>query len=170
MKSFDILINYKNNKDLKKCCLVHTLLTIEITFCNKKEDLLLSNFLELYPKTLIHFLHECTDFNGKDINMSYERLIQKYEKNNLIENNSKLQIKELLKLVELPNNNYTTFDNFLQDFEILYKNMNINSDEFNNLLKRKKIISSLSRAFNIKKQDLLKYFLQIMKNNDEKYY
>lgn len=53
LKSFNIFINNKNNRELKKCCLIHTLLTIEILFCDKKEELLLSNFLELYPKILI---------------------------------------------------------------------------------------------------------------------
>jgi hypothetical protein len=41
---------------------------------------------------------------------------------------------------------------------------------FNYSLKKKKIISSLSRAFKIKKEELLKYFIKIIRNNDEKYY
>ena len=170
MKSFDIIINNKNNKDLKRCCLVHTLLTNEILFCDKKEDLLFSNFLELYPKTLIQFLHECTEFNGKNINQSFERLIQKRETNNYGEQNTKVQVKELLRLIELPKNKYCNFNEFLYNLEILYKNLDINSDMFNYSLKKKKIISSLSRAFKIKKEELLKYFLKIIRNNDEKYY
>jgi len=170
IKSFDILINNKNNKDLKKCCLIHTLLTIEILFCDKKEDLLLSNFLELYPKIFIQFLHECTDFNGKNINQTFERLCKLKDNKDNNEKNLKIQIKELLKIVELPTNNYCRFDKFLQNFEILYKNFNINPDIFNHSLKKKKIISSLSRVFHIQKKELVKYFLQIIKNTDEKYY
>ena len=160
MKSFDIFINdKKNNKELKKCCLVHTLLTIEILFADKKRDLLLSNFLELYPKTLIQFLHECTDFKGKNSYQSYERLIK--IKDNY---NTKIAIKELLKIIELPKNNYCKLSEFLMNFEILYKNFNINSDSFKNSLKRKKIISLLSRTFNIKKEKFLEYFLRIIDN------
>ena len=169
MKSFDKLINHKNN-ELKKCCLVHTLLTIEILFCSKQEDLLLSKFLELYPKPLIQFLHDCTDFNGKNSNQSYERLNQKKENTNSNEINLKIEVKELLKLVELPKNNYCKFEKFLENFEILYKNFNIIPDAFNYSLKKKKILSNLSRAFNIEKEEGIKTFLQIIKNNDEKYY
>ena len=169
-KSFNIFINNKNNKDLKKCCLIHTLLTIELLFCDKKEDLLLSNFLELYPKILIQFLHECTDFNGKNTNATFERLYKQNEKKNIDDKNSKVQIKELLKIVELPKNNYCRLDKFLQNFEILYKNFNINPDTFNYSLKKKKIISNLSRGFQIKKEEFVKYLLQIIKNNDEKCY
>ena len=167
LKSFNILMNNKNNKDFKKCCLIHTLLTIEILFCDKKEDLLLSNFLELYPKILIQFLHECTDFNGKNTYQTFERLYNKKENKNY---NDKIQIKDLLKIIELPKNNYCRFDKFLQDFEILYKNFNINPDIFNYSLKKKKIISTLSRGFHIQKEDLVRYILQIIKNNDEKCY
>ena len=162
MKSFDILIHNKNNKDLKKCCLIHTLITIEILFCDKKEDLLLSNFLELYPKTLIQLLHECTDFKGKNINQTFERLIQ-----SKVKYDSKIQMKELLKLVELPNNNYCKLSDFLRNFEILYKNFNINFYYFNNCLKKKKIISCLSRTFNIKKEELVNFFLKIIYNAEK---
>ncbi len=160
MKSFDIFINNKKNKELKKCCLIHTLLTIEILFCDKKEDLLISNFLELYPKSLIQFLHECTDFKGKNANQSYERLIQKKDNNN-----TKINIKELLKIIELPKNDYCKLTEFLRNFEILYKNFIINSDTFKNFLKKKKIISCLSRTFNIKKEKLFEYFLHIIDND-----
>ena len=164
MKSFDIFINdKKNNKELKKCCLVHTLLTIEILFADKKRDLLLSNFLELYPRTLIQFLHECTDFNGKNSNQSYERLMGIKDNNN-----SKIAIKELLKIIELPKNSYCELSEFLKSFEILYKNFSINSDGFKNSLKKKKIISCLSRTFNIKKEKLLEYILRIIDNGKKK--
>ena len=170
MKSFDKIINNKDNKELKKCCLVHTLLTTEIHYCGKKEDLLLSKFLELYPKTLIQFLHDCTSFDGKNANQSFERIMQKREDNTYNEQGTKIQIKELLKLIELPKNKFCKFSEFLYNMEILYKNLDIDSDMFNYSLKKKKIISSLSRAFKIKKEELLKYFLQIIRNNDEKYY
>ena len=169
MKSFDNFINNKNNKSFKKCCLIHTLLNNEILYCKKKEDLLISNFLEFYPKTIIELVHECTDFNGKNKDIDFQKLIQKNE--NLInESGTKLKINELIKFVELPKNDYTSFNNFLQDFEILFKNLNINPDMFNYSLKKKKIISCLSRVFNIRKKELVKYFIKIIKNNDEKYY
>ena len=167
MKSFSILLEHQNNRDLKKCCLIHTLDNIETLFCNKKEDLLLSNFLDLYPKSLSEFLHECTNFNRIDLIESYELLTQKMISN---KNENNVKIKELLKLVELPKNNYCKFDKFLENFEILYKNFNIMPDMFNYALKKKKILSSLSRAFNIEKLEGIKTFLQIIKNNDEKYY
>ena len=160
MKSFYILLNNKNNKDLKKCCLIHTLLTIELLFCEKKEDLLLSNFLELYPKILIQFLHETTDFKGKNQIGSFERLIQKKENND-----SKIEIKGLFKMIELPKNKYCKLSEFFRNFEILYKNFNINSENFKSCLKKKKIISCLSRTFNIKKEDFLDYFFHIINSN-----
>ena len=159
MKSFYILLNNKNNKDLKKCCFIHTLLTIELLFCDKKEDLLLSHFLELYPKILIQFLHEITDFKGKNQITSFERLIQKKENND-----SKIEIKGLFKLIELPKNKYCKFSEFFRNFEILYNNFNINSENFKSCLKKKKIISCLSRTFNIKREDFLDYFFHIINN------
>ena len=167
MKSFSILLSHKNNTDLKKCCLVHTLQNIETLFCNNKEDLLLSNFLELYPKYLTEFLHECIDFNGRSPNESYQILNRKSNNNT---NENSIKVKELLKLVELPKNTYCKFEKFLENFEILYKNFNIMPDLFNYSLKKKKILSNLSRAFNIEKLEGIKTFLQIIKNNDEKYY
>ena len=169
MKSFDKFINNKNNKTLKKCCLIHTLLENEILYCKKKEDLLFSNFLKLYPKTIIEFLHECTDFNGKNKDIAFEKLIQKKE-NFINDCCSKLEIKELIRFVELPHNQYISFKKFLQDFELLYNNLNLNPDIFNYSLKKKKIISCLSRVFNIRKEELVKYFIKIINNNDERYY
>ena len=177
MKSFNIFVNHKNNKDLEKCCLLHSLLNIEKLFCDKKEDLFLYNFLNLYPKHLSEFLHECTEFSPTRANpsYSYEKLIPKKKHNNNNKNNhnekeNNVKIKELLKLVELPKNNYCKFEKFLENFEILYKNFNTQPDVFNYALKKKKILSSLSRAFNIEKLEGIKTILQIIKNNDEKYY
>ena len=70
-----------------------------------------------------------------------------------------------MKIIELPKNDYCKLTEFLRNFEILYKNFIINSDTFKNFLKKKKIISCLSRTFNIKKEKLLEYFLHIIDND-----
>ena len=163
MKSFDILINHKDNQSLKKCCLLHTLLKIELLFCDKKTDLLFSNFLKPYQKNLQDFIHENTSFKNEHQNILFDNFVINDSTNQTYPG---IEIKDLLKIVQLPNNKYFKFKNFLANFEILYKNMKINSMNFNYLLKKNKIISNISKAFNVKKEELVKLFLDYMKKNE----
>ena len=138
---------YSNNNLTERngCCLVHLLLNIEEDEkLNRGDFLLLTHFLDLYPRCLISFLHECTSFNGVTPSSSNEFL-------NLYDTSKNLNItiKEILEIMVLPPNNFITLDEFLKKFENLYKNIHLNSNEFNHVLCSKKITNILSRTFNI---------------------
>lgn len=172
MDSFQLFINNHKNNDYKKCCLLHSLLTIEIKYCDRKNTLLLKQFIDssLYPKALIPFLHDCTSFNEKNLLNSYERLNKISNNSNDIKDNLDLSLRELLKITRLPENEFCSFENFLKKFDDSYKKMKVEVETFNKNLKENKIISTISRAFNKEKEETIKEFFKIMKYNENDNY
>jgi hypothetical protein len=147
----------------KKCCFVHLLLDIEKQKLNGNEYLLFSHFLNLYPKSLLSFLHECMSFNNI-IPSSSNEFLNLYDTNK----NLNLSIKEILEITTLPKNDYIKFDVFLSDFEMLYKDIKINYDDYIRKLNTNKVIQVLSRAFGIEKEKFLNSLSQKIEinNND----
>ena len=131
------------------CCFVHLLLTIEKKYFNNSKYLLFSNFLNLYPKSLLTLLHECTNF---DINIpsSSNEFLNLYDTNK----NLNLSIKEILDITTIPENDFIKLDTFLSDFEILFKDIKINPNIFLKKLNSNKVIHVLSRAFGLDKEQL----------------
>ena len=151
-----ILININNIKN--KCCLAHLLLDIEEEKLNGNKYLLFSHFLILYPKSLLSFLHECTSFDNIIPSPSNE-FLNLYDTNK----NLNLSIKEILEITILPKNEYMELETFLKYFEDLYKNIKEKKDDYIRLLKKNKVIHTLSRCFNIDKEIFLN---QIIKKID----
>ena len=152
MKSFNYLIKAEKENYIlcfKKCCFIHTLINIEEKLCDKKKDLLLSNFMDLYPKSVSNFLHICTQFKPLD-NLD---IIYKHEFLNMYDARNRIDIhfKEILKILnfdEMFNNNQIKYCDFLNKFESVYKKLDINQYVFNKVFKYK-ILNNLIRAFNL---------------------
>ena len=158
--------SYKNNnKNInyldKKCCLAHLLLDFEKQKLKGSEYLLFSHFLNLYPKSLLSFLHECTNFK-RIIPSSSNEFLNLYDTNK----NLNLSMKEILEIINLPKNEYLKFETFLKDFEILYKDRKINTKEYIRKLNSNKVIQVLSRAFGIDKEKMLNSIMNKIEEND----
>ena len=153
MSSYKYILNLIKTSHKKVfqeyCCFVHLLLTIEKKYFNTTKYLLFSNFLNLYPKSLLKLLHECTNF---DINIpsSSNEFLNLYDTNK----NLNLSIKEILDITTIPENDFIKLDTFLSDFEMLFKDIKINPDIFLRKLNSNKVIHVLSRAFGLDKEHL----------------
>ena len=153
MSSYKYILNLIKTSHKKVfqeyCCFVHLLLTIEKKYFNTTKYLLFSNFLNLYPKSLLTLLHECTNF---DINIpsSSNEFLNLYDTNK----NLNLSIKEILDITTIPENDFIKLDTFLSDFEMLFKDIKINPDIFLRKLNSNKVIHVLSRAFGLDKEHL----------------
>ena len=148
------------------CCFVHLLLNIEKQHFNNSKYLLFSHFLNLYPKSLLSLLHECTNFES-NIPSSSNEFLNLYDTNK----NLNLSIKEVLDITTIPENKYTKFDTFLSDFEILFKDIKINPEIYLHKLNSNKVIHVLSRAFGVDKEffkNKIKEKIRILKDNKNK--
>ena len=171
LKSYNLLIKQKIDKNInntKYCCLLHSLLKIEETLENKDNNLLLSNFLSLYSEpNLSNFIHECTklDTNINDIsNYPNSDFLDDY---NNIPNNINISIKELFKIItNTKYNDYISQNNFFRTFELLYKEMKLNSTNFKKLLHENKVINVLIRSFNMDKSEFKSKFRKIINSSE----
>ena len=168
IKSFNYLIKAEKEKYIlcfKKCCLIHTLINIEEKMCDKKKDLLLSNFLKLYPECVTNFAHICTQFNSLD-NLE---IIYKHEFLNMYDarNHTDVHFKEILKILNFDskyNNNPIKYDDFLTKFELIYNKLEINQYVFGKVF-RYKILNNLIRAFNLNdKKEVNKLLNKLFEN------
>ena len=148
------------NKNNFKCCLIHSLLNIEKNIYNKK-DLLLTNFLSQYDITLLNFIEQCTTF-GEIKNYSDIDFLDCQSK---IEKKLDLSMRELLKIVNLNNNNYISLNNFLKSFKLLFNDMNIDKNNFKSVLHKNKIIDVIKRSFYIDKKELKDKIYKIIDNS-----
>ena len=165
MKSFNYLIKPEKENyilSFKKCCFMHTLINIEEKFCDKKRDLLLTNFLQLYPENVTNFIHICTQFKP----MANLNIIYKHEFLNMYDarNSVDVHFKEILKILNFDskyNTNQIKFEDFLPKFEILYKKLNTNQYVFSKVF-RYKILNNLIRAFNLNDKNEVNKLLNII--------
>ena len=174
MSSFNYLINndthinnITNILKYKKCCFIHTILNIESNLFDSKNDLLLSQFIKLYPNYVTDFIHICTHFNYDE---SYDK-IYKHEFLNIydISNHIEIYFKELLKIIAFDpkyNQNDITYDSFLEKFKKIYEKLDINSYVFFRVLHHKKIINTLNRAFNTNKSSDIDKLLKIIERKE----
>ena len=135
----------------ENCCFIHLLLNIETKYFNNSKYLLFSNFLNLYPKSLLSLLHECTSFSSNNTPSTSNEFLNLYDTNK----NLNLSIKEILEITTLSKNNYIKLNTFLSDFELLFKDIKINKETFIHKLNSNKIIHVLSRALGIDKENLM---------------
>ena len=151
MSSYKYILNLlkKSKKAVLKehCCFIHLLLNIEKQHFNNSKYLLFSHFLNLYPKSLLSLLHECTNFDN-NIPSSSNEFLNLYDTNK----NLNLSIKEILDITTIPENKYIKFDTFLNDFEILFKDIEINPEIYLHKLNSNKVPHVLSRAFGLDKE------------------
>ena len=168
LKSFNLLIKQKNDQiknTHKNCCLLHTLLSIEKSqeYNIDNKDLKLSNFLFLFDFNLLNFIHECTKCNSNINDISeYPNgdFLENYEN---INSDINISIKELFKIISYTKpNDYISQTNFFRTFEILYKDIKINSIYFKNLLHENKVINVLIRSFDIDKSEFKSKFRKII--------
>ena len=168
LKSFNLLIKQKNDQiknTHKNCCLLHSLLSIEKSqeYNIDNKDLKLSNFLFLFDFNLLNFIHECTKYNSNINDISeYPNgdFLENYEN---INSDINISIKELFKIISYTKpNDYISQTNFFRTFEILYKDIKINSIYFKNLLHENKVINVLIRSFNIDKSEFKSKFRKII--------
>ena len=151
----------KNNIFIEnKCCLAHLLLDSEKQL-KGNEYLLFSHFLNLYPKSLLSFLHECTSFKNKKPSSSNE-FLNLYDTNK----NLNLSMKEILEITTLPKNEYINIDDFLNDFKKIYKDININPNDYFRKLNSNKTISVLSRSFDIDKEKFSNQIIKVIEENN----
>ena len=151
----------------KKCCFIHTILNIESNLFDSKNDLLLSQFIKLYPNYVTDFIHICTHFNYDE---SYDK-IYKHEFLNIydISNHIEIYFKELLKIIAFDpkyNQNDITYESFLEKFKKIYEKLDINSYVFFRVLHHKKIINTLNRAFNTNKSSDIDKLLKIIERKE----
>ena len=157
-------ISYKNNNinyTDKKCCLVHSLLDFEKRQLKGSEYLLFSHFLNLYPKSLLSFLHESTNFKNI-IPSSSNEFLNLYDTNK----NLNLSIKEILEITTLPKNECINFEVFLKEFEILLKERKINNSDYLRKINSNKVIQVLSRAFGMDKEKIMNNMMNKIEDND----
>ena len=151
MSSFKFTLNILKNSSAnifkEQCCFIHLLLNIEKQYFNDSKYLLFSNFLNLYPKSLLSLLHECTNFTNNTVSASNE-FLNLYDTNK----NLNLSIKEILDITTIPEKDYIKFDTFLSDFEILSKDIKTNPEIYLRKLNSNKVIHVLSRAFGLDKE------------------
>ena len=164
MKSYNILINQKNNKNIKStkpCCLFHSLLYIEQ---NNTKDKMLSNFLSLYNPHLSNFIHQCTKFDTHEtIDINTLPKSDFLDSNPEHNTNINISIKELFKIIPyITNNAYISENNFFKTFDLLYKEMKLNIINFKKLLHENKVINVLIRSFDIDKSDFKNKFKKII--------
>ena len=168
LKSFNLLIKQKNDQiknTHKNCCLLHSLLSIEKSqeYNIDNKDLKLSNFLFLFDFNLLNFIHECTKYNSNINDISeYPNgdFLENYEN---INSDINISIKELFKIISYTKpNDYISQTNFFRTFEILYKDIKINSIYFKNLLHENKVINVLIRSFDIDKSEFKSKFRKII--------
>ena len=152
-------INKNNNYNEKNCCLVHLLLDSEKQL-KGNEYLLFSHFLNLYPKSLLSFLHECTNFKNIKPSSSND-FLNLYDTNK----NLNLSMKEILEITTLPKNEYISINDFLNEFKKLYRDIDINSNDYIRKLNSNKAISVLSRSFDIDKEKFLNQIIKIIEEN-----
>ena len=162
--------NYHSISNYKKCCLVHTLLNIDQNLFDSKNDLLLTQFIKLYPESTLDFVHLCTKFSQQ---CNYN-LVYKHAFLNMYDANSNIEIytKELLSIVNLEskyNNKIFSYENFLQKFEKIYNKLEINPYIFERVLFHRKILSNINRAFNVNKNEEEDKVIQIIRKKDMKY-
>lgn len=170
MSSFNYLVNndaHINILKYKKCCFIHTILNIESNLFDDKNDLLLSQFIKLYPNYVTDFIHICTQFNYDD---NYDK-IYKHEFFNIYDISSHIEIyfKELLKIISFDpkyNHNDITYESFLEKFKNIYDKLDINSYVFFRVLHHKKIINTLNRAFNTNKSSDVDKLLKIIERKE----
>ena len=151
MSSYKYILNLIKTSKKKVfqeyCCFVHLLLTIEKKYFNNNKYLLFSNFLNLYPKSLLSLLHECTNFKNNNVSSSNE-FLNLYDTNK----NLNLSMKEILDITTTPENTFIKFETFLSDFEILFKDIKINPEIYLRKLNSNKVIHVLSRTFGLDKE------------------
>ena len=146
-----------NDSSMKKCCFVHLLLDNENQRLNGKDYLLFSQFLNLYPKSLLDFLHKCTNFEN-EIPSSASEFLNLYDTNK----NLNLSFKEILGITNLIENKYIQLADFLNTFGFKCEkmNLNINKEEYIRKLNSYKIFHILSRVFGIDKENFYNKFIK----------
>ena len=146
-----------NDSSMKKCCFVHLLLDNENQRLNGKDYLLFSQFLNLYPKSLLDFLHKCTNFEN-EIPSSASEFLNLYD----TDKNLNLSFKELLGITNLIENKYIQLEDFLNTFGFKCEkmNLNINKEEYIRKLNSYKIFHILSRVFGIDKENFYNKFIK----------
>ena len=168
-RSYNILIRTNTNKNPNSennCCLLHSLLNIE----EESKNAFLSSFLSFYDSNLLNFIHQCTKFDNDNNNINS---ISDYPDSNFldcykdIKNNLSISIKEIFKIISFTQDNeYISQNNFFKTFELLFKEMKMNSNNFKKLLHENKVINVLIRSFDIDKNEFKSKFRKIISNNE----
>ena len=115
----------------------------------KKNDLLISNFIELYPECVTNFIHICTQIKStENLDAIYKHeFLNMYDARNRVD----VHFKEILKILNFDskfNYNQIKYNDFLSKFEVIYKKIDMNQYVFSKVFKYK-ILNNIIRAFNL---------------------
>lgn len=142
LKVYEKLFQLPNLK--LKCCLMHTILSIEENYFSIDDNVLLSHFLSLLPENCSHFICELLSFNNTKPNYNNTWL------NSIAKQRIALKINELLKVANEDNLNDYYIEQFIHKFNMVYMNlttfMNINEviDDFKT---KKKEIEAICKLY-----------------------
>ena len=154
--------HYEKIRTEFQCCLFHTLLYIENKYLDKNE-FLLKDLLYLYPKEMKKFLCSCLSFQNVDNKNIYSN-------NWLVENknyNQRVQISliEMLRIVQcnINENTFKSFDDFFNNFEMIYKKIDCNllRNYKEKLINKKIEIILFSKFYDIEKECAISRFINI---------
>jgi len=154
--------HYEKIRTEFQCCLFHTLLYIENKYLDKNE-FLLKDLLYLYPKEMKKFLCSCLSFQNVDNKNIYSN-------NWLVDNknyNQRVQISliEMLRIVQcnINENTFKSFDDFFNNFEMIYKKIDCNllRNYKEKLINKKIEIILFSKFYDIEKECAISRFINI---------
>ena len=161
-----LFLNYEKIKNESQCCLIHNLLNIENKFMDKNE-FLLKDLLNLYPKDLVNFLCLSTSFHKTSIKniINHNWLI---EKNNICQR-ILLTFGEILKIVQsnYSENTFKSFEELYNNLEVIYKNVNqkFTQNFKEKLINKKNEILFLSKCYDIEKEVSISKFINLSNYN-----
>ena len=165
LPSYEYLLNNNNKNIEKKCCLFHTLIEIEDENFNNK-FFLLKDLIKIYPFEFEEFLCDCLNFNENkmNINNNWLNLYNLKQKINL-------NLKEILKIVQNDKNlnKFKNIDDLVNNFEIIYKNLDLNCDYkeyFKKFCLNKKVYYSISKAYDVEVEEFMSKIKNIVYNNN----
>ena len=159
-----LFLNYEKIRNEFQCCLFHTLLYIEKNYLDKKE-FLLKDLLNFYPKEINNFLCSCLSFNNNDNNRNIYN-------NNWVDENINFHQRVQISLIEILNivqsnlneNTYKSFNEFLNNFEIIYKTIDCKllRNYKEKLINKKIEIILFSKYYDIEKEFAISSFINIL--------
>jgi len=165
LPSYEFLLNNNNKNIEKKCCLFHTLIEIENKNFNNKY-FKLKDLIKIYPFEFEEFLCNCLNFNNNNMNIN-NNWLNLYN----LKHKINLNFKEILKIVQNDKNfnKFKNIDDFVNNFEIIYKNLDLNCDYkeyFKNFCSNKNVYYMISKTYDVEVEEFMSKIKNVVYNNN----